>query len=34
LKPVIDKTFKASQIVEALKYQQSGAHFGKIVVTI
>jgi NADPH:quinone reductase-like Zn-dependent oxidoreductase len=34
LKPVIDKTFKASQIVEALKYQQSGAHFGKIVITI
>lgn len=34
LKPVIDKTFKASDIVEALKYQQSGAHFGKIVITI
>lgn len=33
LKPVIDKTFKASEIVEALKYQQSGAHFGKVVVT-
>ncbi|MCC6980870.1 MAG: NAD(P)-dependent alcohol dehydrogenase, partial [Candidatus Melainabacteria bacterium] len=34
MKPVIDKSFKANQIVEALKYQQSGAHFGKIVITI
>ncbi|MBA3857722.1 MAG: NAD(P)-dependent alcohol dehydrogenase [Cyanobacteria bacterium PR.3.49] len=34
MKPVIDKTFKANQIIEALKYQQSGAHFGKIVITI
>ncbi len=34
MKPVIDKTFKANQIIEALKYQQSGAHFGKIVIKI
>lgn len=34
LRPVIDKTFPAKNVVEALKYQQSGAHFGKVVITI
>ncbi len=33
LKPVIDKVFKADQIVEALEYMESGKHFGKIVLT-
>lgn len=31
LKPVIDKTFKAEQIKEALETMASGSHFGKIV---
>ncbi len=31
LKPVIDKTFKAEQIKEALETMESGSHFGKIV---
>ncbi len=34
LKPVIDKVFKADQIVEALAYMESGKHFGKIVLTL
>lgn len=34
LKPVIDKTFAFAQAPEALKYLQSGSHFGKIVVQI
>jgi NADPH:quinone reductase-like Zn-dependent oxidoreductase len=32
LKPVIGKTFPFAQAPEALKYMESGAHFGKIVV--
>lgn len=32
LKPVIDKTFALSEIQEALKYLESGRHFGKIAV--
>jgi len=31
LKPVIDKTFAFKEVSEALKYMESGAHFGKIV---
>ena len=34
LKPVIDKTFEFSEVKAALKYMESGAHFGKIVVKI
>jgi NADPH:quinone reductase-like Zn-dependent oxidoreductase len=34
LKPVIDKIFAFDQVPEALKYFQSGSHFGKIVVQI
>jgi NADPH:quinone reductase-like Zn-dependent oxidoreductase len=33
-KPVIDKTFAFDQVPEALKYLESGSHFGKIVVQI
>jgi NADPH:quinone reductase-like Zn-dependent oxidoreductase len=32
LKPVIDKTFALSEIREALKYLESGRHFGKIAI--
>ncbi|MHA3772393.1 zinc-dependent alcohol dehydrogenase family protein [Verrucomicrobiota bacterium sgz303538] len=32
LKPVIDKTFTFDQAREALKYMESGSHFGKIVI--
>jgi NADPH:quinone reductase-like Zn-dependent oxidoreductase len=34
LKPVIDRTFKADQIREALEHMASGGHFGKIVVKL
>ena len=31
LQPVVDKVFPVDEVVEALKYMESGAHFGKIV---
>ncbi len=34
LKPIIDKTFDLGEVKEALKYMESGSHFGKIVVKI
>lgn len=34
MKPVIDKIFAFDQVKEALKYLESGAHFGKVVVKI
>ncbi len=34
LKPVIDKTFAFDEVQDALKYMESGSHFGKIVVKI
>lgn len=34
LRPVIDKTFPLLQLADAFRYQESGAHFGKICVTI
>jgi NADPH:quinone reductase-like Zn-dependent oxidoreductase len=34
LKPVIDRTFEFGEVKEALKYMESGSHFGKIVVKI
>jgi NADPH:quinone reductase-like Zn-dependent oxidoreductase len=34
LKPVIDRTFEFDQAGEALKYMESGSHFGKIVVSV
>ena len=33
LKPVVDKTFAFEEAREALKYMESGSHFGKIVIT-
>ncbi|MBX9669981.1 MAG: zinc-binding dehydrogenase, partial [Candidatus Obscuribacterales bacterium] len=33
-KPVIDKVFPSHDVIEALRYMQSGAHFGKVVLTI
>lgn len=34
LKPVIDKTFAFDEVHDALKYMESGSHFGKIVVRV
>lgn len=34
VKPVVDRTFEFGEVREALRYMQSGAHFGKIVVKI
>ncbi|MEP6900683.1 MAG: NAD(P)-dependent alcohol dehydrogenase [Actinomycetota bacterium] len=34
LKPIIDKTFEFSEVKDALKYMEKGAHFGKIVIKI
>ncbi|MEO7672675.1 MAG: NAD(P)-dependent alcohol dehydrogenase [Pyrinomonadaceae bacterium] len=34
LRPVIDKTFEFGEVREALRYMESGSHFGKIVVKI
>jgi NADPH:quinone reductase-like Zn-dependent oxidoreductase len=33
-KPIIDKVFEAHEVVDALRYMQSGAHFGKVVLKI
>ncbi|MCQ4321636.1 zinc-dependent alcohol dehydrogenase family protein [Stutzerimonas stutzeri] len=32
IRPVIDRSFPLEQLAEAFRYQQSGSHFGKIVV--
>ncbi len=32
IKPIIDKTFDFSEVKDALKYMESGSHFGKIVI--
>jgi NADPH:quinone reductase-like Zn-dependent oxidoreductase len=34
LKPVIDRTFALAELAEAFRYEESGAHFGKICVQI
>jgi len=34
IKPVVDKVFAFEQAAEAYRYQQSGAHFGKVVIRI
>lgn len=34
LRPVVDKVFEFGELPEALRYMESGAHFGKVVVTI
>ena len=31
IKPIIDKSFGFDQLAEAFRYQESGKHFGKIV---
>jgi NADPH:quinone reductase-like Zn-dependent oxidoreductase len=33
VKPVIDKQFELSELASAFRYQESGSHFGKIVIT-
>jgi NADPH:quinone reductase-like Zn-dependent oxidoreductase len=34
LRPVVDRVFELDGAPEALRYQESGAHFGKIVVRV
>ena len=34
LKPVLDKTFQFDEVKEALKYMETGSHFGKITVRV
>ncbi|CAE6464653.1 unnamed protein product, partial [Rhizoctonia solani] len=34
IKPVVDRVFGWSEVVEALDYQLTGRHFGKIVIKI
>jgi NADPH:quinone reductase-like Zn-dependent oxidoreductase len=34
LRPVIDRVFEFDQVSEALRYQESGAHLGKVVIRI
>ena len=33
-KPVIDRVFPFSEAPAAYRYQESGAHFGKVVITV
>lgn len=32
IKPVVDRTFRLKELADAFRYQETGAHFGKIVV--
>ena len=34
MKPVVDRVFAFDDAVAALKYLQSGSHFGKVVVSV
>jgi NADPH:quinone reductase-like Zn-dependent oxidoreductase len=34
LKPVVDRVFGFDELPDALRYMESGSHFGKIVVKI
>jgi NADPH:quinone reductase-like Zn-dependent oxidoreductase len=34
LKPVVDRVFGFGETAEAMRYQESGAHFGKIVICV
>lgn len=34
MRPVVDRVFSFEQAAEALKYLESGAHFGKVVITV
>jgi NADPH:quinone reductase-like Zn-dependent oxidoreductase len=33
IRPVIDKQFELSELASAFRYQESGSHFGKILIT-
>jgi len=34
IRPVIDRSFRLEELAEAFRYEESGQHFGKIVVDI
>ena len=34
MKPIIDKTFPLQDLIEAFRYEASGAHFGKICIEV
>ena len=34
IQPVVDRVFEFEETIEAWRYHQSGAHFGKVVVSI
>jgi NADPH:quinone reductase-like Zn-dependent oxidoreductase len=34
MRPVVDRVFPMEEIKDALRYMESGAHFGKIVVRV
>jgi NADPH:quinone reductase-like Zn-dependent oxidoreductase len=34
IKPVIDRSFRLEELADAFRYEESGAHFGKIVIEI
>ncbi len=34
IRPVLDKHFQLEQLADAFRYQESGKHFGKIIVDI
>jgi NADPH:quinone reductase-like Zn-dependent oxidoreductase len=34
IRPVMDKHFPLAQLADAFRYQETGAHFGKIIVDI
>jgi NADPH:quinone reductase-like Zn-dependent oxidoreductase len=34
LKPVVDRSFALDQLADAFRYQETGSHFGKIVITV
>jgi len=34
VKPVVDRVFEFADVPAAYQYQQSGAHFGKVVINI
>lgn len=34
IKPVIDRSFRLEKLAEAFRYEESGSHFGKIVIEI
>ena len=34
IRPVLDRTFSLHELAEAFRYQETGAHFGKIIIDI